>query len=74
MRHVFRRILLKYTIVYGTAIYGRNTVPTKRVIYGPYTVVSMPFTVVYVNVYGCIRPFTVVVLLDLGTLTSTPTF
>jgi len=66
MRHVFRRILLKYTIVYGTAIYGRSTVPTKRVIYGPYTVVSMPFTVVYVNVYGCIRPFTVVVLLDLG--------
>ena len=51
---------------YGTALYDRNTVHMRRVIYGAYTIVIIPFTSVYVNVNDCLGSFTVVVMIDLG--------
>jgi hypothetical protein len=50
-----------------TAIYGRNTVPTKRVLHGPYTVVILMYTNVCVRVNGGLWSFAIVVTLDLGT-------
>jgi hypothetical protein len=63
---VFKRIPYAYRVVYDTARYGRNTVPTKWVIYGPYAAVITSLTVVYVNAADSLRPFTMVVMIDLG--------
>ncbi len=49
-----------------TAIYGRNTVPTKRVFHGPYTVVIFMYTNVFVSVNDGKLSFAIVVTLDLG--------
>ena len=57
---------LAYIVVYDTAIYDRNTVASKRAIYGPYTVVIIACTAVYAGINGCVRPFTVAVIIHLG--------
>ncbi len=49
-----------------TAIYGRNTVPTKRVFHGPYTVVIFMYTNVFVSMNDGKLSFPIVVTLDLG--------
>ncbi len=49
-----------------TAIYGRNTVPTKRVSDGPYMVVIVMYTNVCVGVNDVFPSFAIVVTLDLG--------
>jgi hypothetical protein len=55
------------TLPYTTRrLYGRNTVPTERVIYCQYTVVYIAFTAVFVNVNGCQRWFKGVVMVGLG--------
>jgi len=46
--------------------HDRNTVPSKRAIYGTLTAVSSPFLNVYVKDNGDIRSFTIVVSIDLG--------
>ena len=46
--------------------YGRNTVPTERVIYCQYTVVNIAFTDILVNVNGRRRSCTVVVMVGQG--------
>jgi hypothetical protein len=46
--------------------HGRNTVPTKRAIYGQYTAVNIAFTAVHARVNGRLRLFTFVVLIDSG--------
>ena len=43
---------------------------TKRVIHGPYTVVTHTGTAVHVIVYGCLPPFTATVMFDLDILLS----
>jgi hypothetical protein len=53
-------------VVNETTRYGRNTIATKRVIDGPFTVVNIAFTAVHVIVYVRIRSFTFVVTIDLG--------
>jgi hypothetical protein len=50
--------------------HDRNTVPAKCAIYGTFTAVSLPFLNVYVNEKGGIRSFTIVVSIDLGTISS----
>jgi carbohydrate-binding DOMON domain-containing protein len=45
---------------------GRNTMPTKRVIHGPYMVAMTSFPVVYVNAADSLRSITMVVMIDLG--------
>jgi hypothetical protein len=67
---VVKRIPYAYRVVYDTARYGRNNVPTKRVIYGPYAAVITSFTVDYVNAADSLRPFTMVVMIDLGTISK----
>jgi hypothetical protein len=49
-----------------TVIYGRNTIPTKRVSHGPYTVVIVMYTNLCVRVNGGFPSFAIVVTLDLG--------
>jgi hypothetical protein len=49
-----------------TAIYGRNTVPTKRVSHGPFTVIIITYTNVFVRVNDGKPSFAIVVTLDLG--------
>ena len=66
LRHVYHCKRHRYSAVYDTAWYDRNTVPTKRVIYGPFTIVNVSFTAVYVVVNDCLRSFTIVVLMDMG--------
>ena len=56
----------RFLVVYDTTTYDRITVLTKRAKYGPYTTVSMPFTVVYVIVNGRKLSLTIVVIIDLG--------
>jgi hypothetical protein len=53
-----------------TAIYGRNTVPTKRVSHSPYTVVIIMYTDVFVRVNDRKPSFAIVVTLDLGVIFS----
>jgi hypothetical protein len=57
-----------------TAIYGRNTVPTKRVSHGPYTVVIIMYTDVFAKVNNRKLSFAIVVTLDLGVLTIVKKF
>ncbi len=45
---------------------SRNTVPTKRVFHGPYTVVIIMYTNVHVRVNDGKLSFAIVVMLDLG--------
>ncbi len=54
--------------VYGTVKYGRNMVPTKCVFHSPYTVVIMTFKNVYINVKDGLPSFTIIVMLDLGSI------
>jgi hypothetical protein len=56
--------------VYDTALYGRNTLHMKWVIYMRYTVVIITFVIVYVNVNGCLLSYTVVVMFGMGLLRS----
>ncbi len=49
-----------------SSTYGRNTVPTKRMFHGPYTVVIVMYTNVYVIVNDGKPPFMIVVMFDLG--------
>ena len=67
LRHRFQCKRCSFFAVYDTASYGHNTVHTNRVIYGPYTVVMLSVTAVYVIVNGGMRSFTIVVMIDLGT-------
>ena len=71
LRHRFQRKRCSFFAVYDTASYDRNTVHTKRVIYGPYTVVILSVTAVYVIVDGSLRSFTIVVMIDLGSKVTT---
>ena len=67
LRHRFPCKRCSFFAVYDTASYDRNPVHTKRVIYGPYTVVILSITTGYVIVNVRMRSFTVVVMIDLGT-------
>ena len=66
IRHVFYCKRWASSAVYGTVEYGRNTVPTKCLFHGPYTVVIMTFTNVYISVNDGLPSFTIIVMLDLG--------
>ena len=66
LRYVFQCIRYPYFTVYVSQKYDRNTGHMKRVIYGAFTVVIIPFTNVYISVNARIRSFTIVVIVDLG--------
>ncbi len=66
IRHVFYCKRWASSAVYSTVEYGRNTVPTKCLFHGPYTVVIMTFTNVYISVNDGLPSFTIIVMLDLG--------
>ena len=68
IRHVFYCKRWASSAVYGTVEYGRNTVPTKCLFHGTYTVVIMTFTNVYISVNDGLPSFTIIVMLDLGML------
>ena len=70
LRHSRHCKRLTFFAVYDTASYGRNTVQAKRVIYGTYTTVILPFTDVYVIVNGSVRSFTIVVMKGPGKKTK----
>ena len=55
LRYGYHRKRRAYFAVYDTASYDRNTVHTKWVIYGPYTVVILSITIGYVIVNVRIR-------------------
>ncbi len=57
---------MKWDAVYSTAKYGRNTVHTKRLFHGPYTVVIITYTDVRVRGNGGKPSFTITVTLLLG--------
>ncbi len=66
IRHVFYCKRGASSAVYGTVEYGRNTVPTKCVFHGPYMVVIITFTNVYISVNDGLSSITIIVMLDLG--------
>jgi len=55
-----------YYAAYDTVTYGRDTIPTKGALHGPYTVVIIMYPNVYVRVNDGKPSVALVVTLDMG--------